>query len=84
METTLALQAQGVYLDKRCDNCHVLDGRGGKMGPSLHGIGARREASWIRAYIANPQGVSRQSSMPRVEMTQAELDLITQYLKAHQ
>ena len=83
MEARAAELAQGVYYDKGCAGCHILDGRGGKMGPSLQGIGSRQDREWIKAYIRDPQGVFRRSSMPRVEMNEAELEAITQFLAAH-
>lgn len=39
-----------------CLNCHTLGNEGGRMGPSLTGIGARRSASHLRAKIIDPAG----------------------------
>jgi len=37
-----------------CLGCHALGGEGGRTGPSLTGIGARRSAAHLRAKIENP------------------------------
>ena len=39
-----------------CLRCHALGNEGGRMGPSLTGIGARRSATHLRAKITNPSG----------------------------
>ncbi len=37
-----------------CLNCHALGTEGGRIGPSLSGIGARRGAAHLKAKIENP------------------------------
>jgi PQQ-dependent dehydrogenase (methanol/ethanol family) len=37
-----------------CSQCHLLNGRGGRLGPDLSAIGAERAASEIRESIVNP------------------------------
>jgi len=37
-----------------CLNCHALGNEGGRIGPPLNGIGARRSAAHLKAKIANP------------------------------
>lgn len=37
-----------------CLQCHVLDGEGGHMGPSLTGIGQRRSPMYLRAKLLDP------------------------------
>lgn len=78
-----AESAQRLLFDKGCADCHIIDGTGGKMGPSLMGLGSRADRSHIEAYIRNPQAVRRTSSMPRVPLTEEELTLMLDYLMAH-
>jgi putative heme-binding domain-containing protein len=37
-----------------CLSCHALGNEGGRIGPSLSGIGARRGAAHLKAKIVNP------------------------------
>jgi putative heme-binding domain-containing protein len=39
-----------------CLQCHALGNEGGRMGPPLSGIGARRSAAHLRAKILDPAG----------------------------
>jgi cytochrome c oxidase cbb3-type subunit III len=38
----------------RCLQCHVLDGEGGHLGPSLTDIGLRRSPAYLRTKLLNP------------------------------
>jgi cytochrome c oxidase cbb3-type subunit 3 len=38
----------------RCLQCHLLDGEGGHLGPSLTGIGQRRSPAYLRTKLVNP------------------------------
>ncbi|HKA19743.1 MAG TPA: c-type cytochrome [Blastocatellia bacterium] len=37
-----------------CTTCHIVDGRGGSLGPDLTNIGARRSASYLREALIDP------------------------------
>jgi cytochrome c oxidase cbb3-type subunit 3 len=38
----------------RCLQCHVLDGKGGHLGPSLTDIGLKRSPAYLRSKLLNP------------------------------
>jgi PQQ-dependent dehydrogenase (methanol/ethanol family) len=38
----------------KCSQCHMVDGRGGRLGPDLSSIGKKRSASEIREAIVSP------------------------------
>ena len=38
-----------------CLRCHRLDGEGGEVGPALDGLASRKERSYIRESLVNPQ-----------------------------
>jgi cytochrome c oxidase cbb3-type subunit III len=39
----------------RCLRCHVLNGEGGHLGPSLTDIGLRRSPAYLRTKLSNPE-----------------------------
>jgi cbb3-type cytochrome oxidase cytochrome c subunit len=47
-----------------CLTCHALGDQGEKAGGRLEWIGARRNASWIAEYLADPEAVSPGAEMP--------------------
>jgi mono/diheme cytochrome c family protein len=63
-----------------CLGCHELDGEGGRIGPSLTSVAERRNASYIRAIIEDPQRVLGGAPMPRVPMPAATRELLVRYL----
>lgn len=65
-----------------CLGCHVLDGKGGRIGPDLTQVASRRSAAYIRAMLDDPQRVVPGSAMPRVPMPPAMRALVTDYLTA--
>jgi mono/diheme cytochrome c family protein len=70
------------YLKERlpCLGCHELDGQGGRVGPSLSGLGDTRTREYVASMIGNPQGTIPGTIMPKVPMPPTWLDLISRYL----
>lgn len=55
-----------------CLRCHVMEGVGGNVGPSLTGIGARRDRRYLLLSVAEPQAIVAQgfgkfSAMPAMK-----------------
>lgn len=49
-----AERGAAVYESSGCRSCHVVDGRGGILGPELTTIGGRRGAVYLREAIVTP------------------------------
>jgi cytochrome c oxidase cbb3-type subunit 3 len=49
-----AERGAAVYQSNGCGSCHVVDGRGGILGPELTTIGGRRGAVYLREALVNP------------------------------
>ena len=75
--------AASVYA-RFCVGCHVIDGDGGKDGPELSEIGAKRDLTFLRGLIADPEAVNPDAEMPafRSRLSDAELNAIAAYLAA--
>ena len=76
-------QSRAEYLlDARlpCRGCHVIAGNGGRVGPVLDGVTARRSLDYVGNIIKDPQAVAPGTPMPRVQMNERDRALIIAYL----
>ena len=72
-----------------CIACHEginLAGkpRGGISGPSLASTGRRLNADWLFNYLKTPETFIKESRMPRYQLDDETLDLLTRYLMSLQ
>ena len=56
-----AERGAAVYQSNGCASCHVVDGRGGILGPELSTIGGRRGAVYLREAIVKPAACIRRA-----------------------
>lgn len=59
-----------------CQGCHVIDGQGGQVGPSLDTVFERRDADWIRSQIVDPKSHNRATAMPDFGLSPRQADAI--------
>ncbi|MDP9113322.1 MAG: c-type cytochrome, partial [Acidobacteriota bacterium] len=77
-----AIDGAMIYQANDCASCHKINGVGDELGPSLNGLGERRERSWIEGHFAAPTKYSPDSIMPAFSFKPEELKLITDYITA--
>lgn len=72
------LRVRSVYRTNGCARCHVINGRGGQMGPDLTHAGAdeARDAKWFSDQVRNPRLHNASSSMPAFGGKIRESDLL--------
>jgi len=63
-----------------CIACHALGGQGGNVGPALDGVGARLDAAFIRHWLQDPIAVKPDSKMPKLPLTQGQIDELVAFL----
>ena len=55
---------EGIFLGKaRCSQCHMVNGRGGRLGPDLSRIGASRSISYLKDKIREPSKLGKDGSV---------------------
>ena len=62
--------------EKKCKVCHSIGADKGKMadkGGALDGVGTKRDAEWLKKYLADPKSVMPDAKMPKLKMTDQEL-----------
>lgn len=71
-----------VIFAKHCVRCHKIDGDGGTEGPDLSRAGAKRDAPWLRRWIARPEAIKPDAKMPAFDrkLTADELATISSFL----
>lgn len=68
--------------ERGCIGCHVVEGQGGKMGPSLDGISERRSEEFVVQQILDPKANKATSLMPNLGLTRADAQAIWAYLSS--
>jgi nitric oxide reductase subunit C len=72
--------ARPAQIGSTCLACHSLGGQGGAVGPSLDGIGSRRDEAWLKTWLADPAKVKPGTTMPNLQLGQADIDTLAHYL----
>src|SRR5262249_15046991 len=81
-----------VFVSRGCNSCHGV-GSGTVIGPDLKGVGSRRDADWLRRWLADPAAMVRASPdlrswptaygnivMPNQNLSTQEIDALVGYL----
>jgi len=63
-----------------CVACHALGGQGGQVGPALDGVGKRKTAAEITAWLHDPPAVKPGTAMPKLPLTDGQIDELTAFL----
>ena len=63
-----------------CKGCHIIEGKGGYVGPPLDNVGNRLKKEWIYNWIINPQKFIPETIEPRTGMPREDALDITAYL----
>jgi cytochrome c oxidase subunit II len=89
--SVLAQRGMQVFLNKPCITCHAIAGTdaGSRMGPDLTHFASRTSLAagrlsmnldHVRNWIRDPQHYKPGSNMPRVDLSESELDAVAAYL----
>jgi nitric oxide reductase subunit C len=69
--------------EKQCKICHSIAGDKGKMadkGGALDGVGAKRDAGWLKAYLQDPKSKTPDSKMPKMKLSDQQIDDLVAFL----
>ncbi|MCC6273925.1 MAG: c-type cytochrome [Deltaproteobacteria bacterium] len=73
-----------VVAERRCQSCHMIEGKGGDVGPSLDVAASKLRFDWIKNFLKNPPAAGKNYhyipyQMPNFQLTDAEIDGIVAY-----
>ncbi len=63
-----------------CLGCHQMNGIGGALGPALDNVVEDKGAAYFLKKVTNPQFNNPASAMPKMPITESELEAIANYL----
>jgi cbb3-type cytochrome oxidase cytochrome c subunit len=69
-----------LFVEKGCQDCHAVGGKGGTIGPALDQVAKRHDAQWLIAHFKNPQSLSPNSIMPQFHLSEQESRALTEFL----
>ena len=75
-------KGEKVYADKKCGICHMTKGRGGKAGPDLSEVGAKRDAQWLKAFMKDPKATNPKAKMMPFKGSEEELEAVVASMAA--
>jgi mono/diheme cytochrome c family protein len=70
--------AGGQVFAANCASCHGEGGKNGQVGPSLAGAGLK--AGQVAYMVRNPQGVDKDSGMPKLPLTDKQVADVAAYV----
>jgi len=76
-------EGKKVFQDRACFACHAVGAKSTGPGPELTQVAYQRDATWLRAWLADPPKIKQDTSMPRLPWSsQAEIDAVIDYILA--
>jgi len=63
-----------------CQSCHLINLKGGYVGPPLDRIGSRLTPGWVFHWLKNPQAFKPETIEPNNKLTDKEAEALTAFL----
>ena len=81
-EFTLEDESEGknIFELQKCVSCHIVDGKGGYVGPSLDNLTQRLETGWVYKWLRNPQKYRPRTIHPNYGFSEKEAKQLTAFL----
>ncbi|HXK06012.1 MAG TPA: cytochrome b N-terminal domain-containing protein [Verrucomicrobiae bacterium] len=70
----------GYFRKENCASCHVIGGRGTAIGPDLTQTAIHKDAAWMIAHFKRPSVMRPGSSMPPIQLSDAQLNALASFL----
>ncbi|HTS64774.1 MAG TPA: cytochrome b N-terminal domain-containing protein [Candidatus Acidoferrales bacterium] len=70
----------GYFREENCMSCHEIGGRGTAIGPDLTQTAIHKDAAWMIAHFKRPSVMRPGSSMPPIQLSDAQLNALASFL----
>jgi cytochrome c2 len=76
-------KGQELAVKNHCSTCHVLAGKGNKIGKPLDGVTDRLDVAKIKSILADPlkEFPNEKIKMPKVAWQEGDIDAVVAYLQ---
>jgi nitric oxide reductase subunit C len=75
-----SLAAAPEYFKTICMSCHSVGLQGGNVGPALDGVADRYDADYLSRWVADPQSIKADTTMPNFGLKGEQLEEILTFL----
>ncbi|HWN03427.1 MAG TPA: c-type cytochrome [Candidatus Dormibacteraeota bacterium] len=73
-------QGRAVFRDQGCYGCHIAERMGTPIGPDLSRIGAKRNETYLTRWLRDPSAQRPTAHMPKLQLTEVEVQALAAYL----
>jgi cytochrome c oxidase subunit 2 len=78
--SALIAQGQQLFFKQGCYGCHMVGKVGTPIGPDLSRVGAERSLAYLTGWLRDPVSQKRTAHMPKIELTENEMQALAAYL----
>jgi nitric oxide reductase subunit C len=78
--TTEVAEGKRVWQQQNCNDCHTILGIGAYYAPDLTKVIDRRGASWLSAWLADPQAINIHAKMPNQNLQAVQVQNLVAFL----
>jgi len=79
-DSPLVARGQSVFKDQGCYGCHTVGKTGTPIATDLSRIGTKHDQAYLGAWLRDPAQQKPRQHMPKLKLTEAEVQALTAYL----
>jgi cytochrome c oxidase subunit II len=76
----LVARGQGVFKDQGCYGCHTVGKTGTPIATDLSRIGTKHDEAYLGRWLRDPSQQKPRQHMPKLQLTEAEVQALSAYL----
>lgn len=79
-DSALVARGQSVFKDQGCYGCHTVGKTGTPIATDLSRIGTKHDQAYLGAWLRDPAQQKPRQHMPKLQLTEAEVQALAAYL----
>ena len=77
---TLDARGRAAFMRNGCHGCHTVGRLGTPIGPDLSHVGIKYSQDYLGRWLRDPAATSGTAHMPALELSEADVATLTEYL----